>query len=83
MAKERLDLLLVQKELCHSRSLAQKLIRAGKVKVKERIVDKPGTLIDVDSDIKVKAKPPFVSRGGEKLVKALDKFEINVSNRIC
>ena len=83
MAKERLDVLLTQKELCTSRAIAQKLIRAGKVKVKEKIVDKPGTLIDINSDIQVKAKPPFVSRGGEKLVKALDKFAIEVENRIC
>ncbi len=83
MPKERLDVLLTQQDLCTSRSLAQKLIRAGKVKVKERIVDKPGTLIDVTSEIQVQAKPPFVSRGGEKLVKALDEFEIDVKNRIC
>jgi 23S rRNA (cytidine1920-2'-O)/16S rRNA (cytidine1409-2'-O)-methyltransferase len=83
MAKERLDVLLTDRELCASRAIAQKLIRAGKVKVNERIVDKPGTLINLDSDIQVEAKPPFVSRGGEKLVKAIDKFGINIENRIC
>ena len=83
MPKERLDILLTEKELCTSRAIAQKLIRAGKVKVKERIIDKPGTLIDINSDIEVKAKPPFVSRGGEKLVKALEEFAIDVKDRIC
>lgn len=83
MPKERLDVLLTEKELCTSRAIAQKLIRAGKVKVQAKIIDKPGTLIDINSEIAVEAKPPFVSRGGEKLVKALEQFEINVENRIC
>ena len=83
MPKERLDVLLTQKQLCSTRSLAQKLIRAGKVKVKQRIVDKPGTLIDIDAEIEVRAKPPFVSRGGEKLIKAVNEVAIGVENRIC
>ncbi|MBE9221735.1 TlyA family RNA methyltransferase [Cyanobacterium stanieri LEGE 03274] len=83
MSKERLDTLLTNQGLCTSRALAQKIIRAGKVKVKGQIVDKPGTLINVDSPIEVKAEPPFVSRGGEKLVKALEYFSIDVENRIC
>lgn len=83
MAKERLDTLLTSQGLCDSRALAQKLIRAGKVKVKGQIVDKPGTLINPDSLIEVKAEPPFVSRGGEKLVKALEYFAIEVEGRIC
>ncbi|MGI0482191.1 TlyA family RNA methyltransferase [Geminocystis sp. CENA526] len=83
MPKERIDVLLTDKQLCDSRSIAQKLIRAGKVRVKEQIIDKPGTLIDVDSIIEVEQEPPFVSRGGEKLVKALDEFNIAVEGRIC
>lgn len=83
MPKQRLDVLLTERELCASRAIAQKLIQAGKVKVQERIIDKPGTLIDINSDIEVEEKPPFVSRGGEKLVKALEQFKINVENRIC
>ena len=66
-----------------SRALAQKLIRAGKVKVKGHIIDKPGTLIDTEAQLELKAEPPFVSRGGEKLVKALDNFAIEVQGRIC
>ncbi|NCO76385.1 MAG: TlyA family RNA methyltransferase [Cyanobacteria bacterium] len=83
MAKERLDVLLTQKQLCDTRAMAQKLIRAGKVRVKQHIIDKPGTLIDIESFIEVEAKPPFVSRGGEKLVKALEEFNINIQGRIC
>jgi 23S rRNA (cytidine1920-2'-O)/16S rRNA (cytidine1409-2'-O)-methyltransferase len=83
LTKERLDILLVNLKLCESRTIAQKLIRAGKVRVKEQIIDKPGTEIDVTEIIKVEQEPPFVSRGGEKLAKALEVFPINIKDRIC
>ncbi|BAQ62430.1 RNA binding methyltransferase FtsJ like [Geminocystis sp. NIES-3708] len=83
MTKERLDILLTEKQLCDTRAIAQKMIRAGKVRVKQQIVDKPGTLIDIESLIEVEAEPLFVSRGGEKLVKALNEFKINIEGRIC
>ncbi len=47
------------------------------------IVDKPGTEVDITSYIQLKARSPFVSRGGEKLAKALDFFDIPISDRIC
>ena len=83
MAKSRLDNLLVQLNLCSSRQQAQRCIRAGEVKVNQHIVDKPGTEIDPKATIELLAKPPYVSRGGEKLAKALKFFAINVENRIC
>lgn len=83
MPKERIDVLLTNKQLCDSRSTAQKLIRAGKVRVKQQIIDKPGTLIDIESTIEVEQAPPFVSRGGEKLAKALEEFNIPIEGRIC
>lgn len=83
MAKQRLDKLLVSLELCESRALAQRLIRAGKVKVNQEIIDKPGTEIKTDAQIEVKEQPPYVSRGGKKLIQALKTFEIDVSDRIC
>jgi 23S rRNA (cytidine1920-2'-O)/16S rRNA (cytidine1409-2'-O)-methyltransferase len=83
LSKERLDILLTEKQLCETRAIAQKMIRAGKVRVKQQIIDKPGTLINIESLIEVEAEPLFVSRGGEKLVKALDEFSINVEGRIC
>ena len=83
MAKQRLDKLLVSLELCDSRALAQRLIRAGKVKVNEEIIDKPGTEVKTTADIKVKEKPPYVSRGGLKLERALQEFKIEVKDRIC
>ena len=83
MTKQRLDTLLVQKSLCPSRQKAQRVIRAGEVSVNQKIIDKPGTEVDTNAQIKVKQKPPYVSRGGEKLAKALTFFEIPVIDRIC
>ncbi len=83
MTKQRLDTLLVSLNLCASRALAQRLIRAGEVKVNQEIIDKPGTEVKTTAQIEVKQKPPYVSRGGEKLIKALNTFNINVSDRIC
>ncbi|WP_338441441.1 TlyA family RNA methyltransferase [Synechococcus elongatus IITB4] len=83
MAKHRLDALLVDRGLCPSRQQAQRLIRAGEVRVAQTVVDKPGSLVAEDAVIEVAAKPPFVSRGGEKLAKALTTFSIALSDRIC
>ena len=83
MVKQRLDKLLVSLKLCDSRALAQRLIRAGKVKVNQEIIDKPGTEIKTDAQIEVKEKPPYVSRGGKKLAQALNTFEIEVKDKIC
>lgn len=83
MVKQRLDKLLVSLKLCDSRALAQRLIRAGKVKVNEEVIDKPGTEVKTTAAIEVKEKPPYVSRGGKKLIQALQEFDIQVENRIC
>ena len=83
MTKQRLDKLLVSLELCNSRTLAQRLIRAGKVKVNQEIIDKPGTEVKTTAKIEVKEQPPYVSRGGKKLIKALQTFKIEVRDRIC
>ena len=83
MAKQRLDTLLVELNLCSSRALAQRLIQAGEVSVNEQVIDKPGTEVDISAQIKVKERSPFVSRGGEKLLKALTAFAISVAGRIC
>ncbi|MEQ9549322.1 MAG: TlyA family RNA methyltransferase [Coleofasciculus sp. G3-WIS-01] len=81
--KQRLDTLLVDLNLCESRQQAQRLIRAGEVRVNQQLVDKPGTEIETTAEIKIAQKSPYVSRGGEKLAKALDEFGIAVEGRIC
>jgi 23S rRNA (cytidine1920-2'-O)/16S rRNA (cytidine1409-2'-O)-methyltransferase len=81
--KQRLDRLLVERELCSSRQLAQRLIQAGKVRVAGEVVDKVGTEILLDAEIVVTHPPRFVSRGGEKLDKALAEFGVRVADRVC
>ncbi|MEO8396035.1 MAG: TlyA family RNA methyltransferase [Chloroflexota bacterium] len=81
--KERLDILMVSKALAPSREKAGALIMAGEVLVSGQQVDKPGTRIDIAAEITVKAKPRFVSRGGDKLAGALEAFPIEVGGRIC
>ncbi len=83
MAKQRLDTLLVELNLCSSRALAQRLIQAGEVTVNQQLVDKPGTEVDIAAQINIKERSPFVSRGGEKLSKALSVFAIPIVERIC
>ncbi len=79
----RIDVALVERGLVHSRELARRMIMAGEVTVDGRVVDKPGAKIAADASIEVKAAPPFVSRGGEKLAAALAAFTIPVAGRVC
>lgn len=82
MAKQRLDCLLVERGLCESRQQAQRLIQAGAVRVDQVVVDKPGTPIGSEADLQVQQAPRFVSRGGEKLAKALITFNLPVAGRV-
>lgn len=72
MKKERLDQLLVARGLAASRSQAQALILAGRVRVGGERVDKAGQAVSPDAAVEVEAPPRFVSRGGEKLLAAID-----------
>jgi 23S rRNA (cytidine1920-2'-O)/16S rRNA (cytidine1409-2'-O)-methyltransferase len=83
LPKQRLDTLLLDLALCDSRQQAQRLIQAGAVMVNQQVVDKPGTVVDVAAAIQVQQRSPYVSRGGEKLTKALQEFAIPVSDRVC
>lgn len=84
MKKVRLDVLLTQRELVDTRSQAQGLIMTGQVLVDETPVFKAGTKVPPDVVIRIKGqKPPFVSRGGLKLQKALDTFEVDPTGRVC
>jgi 23S rRNA (cytidine1920-2'-O)/16S rRNA (cytidine1409-2'-O)-methyltransferase len=83
LAKQRLDTLLVNLDLCTSRQQAQALIRTGKVTVNQQLVDKPGTEVDIAAQIQIKERSRYVSRGGDKLAKALEVFAISITDRIC
>jgi 23S rRNA (cytidine1920-2'-O)/16S rRNA (cytidine1409-2'-O)-methyltransferase len=77
------DLLLLQRGLATSREQAQQLIRAGWVRQAGRVLDKPGTALPADAPLDVAARPPFVSRGGEKLEGALTALPLQVAGRVC
>lgn len=83
MPKQRLDTLLVDLKLCETRQQAQRLIQAGEVRVNQQVVDKPGTEVEVSAPIQVRQKAPYVSRGGEKLAKAIAHFQIPITDRVC
>jgi 23S rRNA (cytidine1920-2'-O)/16S rRNA (cytidine1409-2'-O)-methyltransferase len=77
--KKRLDMVLVERGLAESRSQAQALVMAGLVEGFE----KPGQQVDTDTELRVTQRPPFVSRGGEKLRNALRVFDLAVARRDC
>ncbi|HLB64720.1 MAG TPA: TlyA family RNA methyltransferase, partial [Anaerolineales bacterium] len=79
----RLDVLLVEKGLAESRSLAQRLVMAGQVRVEGQVAGKPSQLVSPDASLAVEQPPRFVSRGGEKLEAALAAFPIPVQDRVC
>lgn len=82
--RQRLDLLLVERQLAPSRERAQSLILAGKVLVNSERIDKPGKSVDLDSELVVQAQDhPYVSRGGVKLAGAIREFQIEVPDRIA
>lgn len=85
MAKgQRLDQSLVELGLAPSRSKAQALIMAGKVKVDGAPAAKPGQSVKADADIEVDGPDhPYVSRGGVKLAGALDQFNLDPANLRC
>ncbi len=83
MKKERLDKILVDRNLVESREKAQALIMSGVVFVNNQKVDKPGNKIPLDAQIFIKEKMPYVSRGGFKLEKGLKVFNIDVSDKVC
>ena len=81
--KQRLDLQLVELGLATSRQQAQQLIRAGKVRSGDRVLDKPGMEVAADLPFVVEQPPRFVSRGGEKLLGALSTFPLELAGRVC
>ncbi len=82
--KERLDVLLVQRNLAPGREQAKAYIMAGKVYVDGMKEDKAGTKIPVFAEIEVKdTSMKYVSRGGYKLEKAMEVFPITLTDKIC
>lgn len=80
---ERLDVLIVQKGLAETRLQAKRLVLAGAVKVNNNSDLKPGQRISPDAEIEIATPSKYVSRGGFKLEKALQDFEIVVKDKVA
>lgn len=77
-------MLVVERGLAESRTKAQALILAGQVVVDDQRVDKPGSLVPVEAELRLKGEVlPYVSRGGLKLKAAMDRFGLDVKGRVC
>ena len=83
MPKRRLDLLMVERGLAESRSMVQRLVMAGRVRVDGEVALKPATTINPNARVEIEHGPRFVSRGGEKLAAALLSFQIEVDGLVC
>jgi 23S rRNA (cytidine1920-2'-O)/16S rRNA (cytidine1409-2'-O)-methyltransferase len=73
--RKRLDVLLVERGLAESRAQAQALVMAGRV----RGHAKAGEQVDESAELVLEERPPYVSRGGEKLAHALDALGVDVA----
>lgn len=82
--KTRLDILLVNNGLAASREKAKTLIKEGRVSVDGKVITKASFEAEEDCEIAVAAsEDEFVSRGGYKLLKAIQFFNIDLNNKTC
>ena len=82
--KERLDVLLVKRNLVESREKAKAIIMAGSVFVEGQREDKAGSTFSDEVNIEIKGHVmPYVSRGGFKLEKAVANFDVNLQDKVC
>ncbi|MDA1192350.1 MAG: TlyA family RNA methyltransferase, partial [Candidatus Poribacteria bacterium] len=83
MAKQRLDVLLVERELVASREEGKRRILAGEVRVAGQVVTKAGIAFAADAEIALSGEDKrFVSRGGYKLERALDVFGLDPTDKV-
>jgi 23S rRNA (cytidine1920-2'-O)/16S rRNA (cytidine1409-2'-O)-methyltransferase len=82
--KVRIDKLILQRGLAPSRARAQALVLAGRVLVNEQKIEKSGASVDDEAVIRILGdEMPFVSRGGLKLVRAIEHWHIDVRDKVC
>ena len=82
--KERLDVLLVKRNLAASREKAKAIIMSGIVYVDGQKEDKAGTTFPEEAMIEVRGHTlPYVSRGGLKLEKAMKNFDVSMEGKVC
>ncbi|MBQ4282681.1 MAG: TlyA family RNA methyltransferase [Lachnospira sp.] len=84
MAKERLDVLLVSRGLAESREKAKAIIMSGNVYVNGQKEDKAGSNFSEDVVVEVRGSTlKYVSRGGLKLEKAMENFDVVLEGKVC
>ena len=82
--KLRLDKLLIDRGLAASRERAQALILAGKVLVNDQKIEKSGAQVEMDAELRMLGEDlKYVSRGGLKLERALEYWQIDVAGKLC
>ncbi|MCL2087406.1 MAG: 1-deoxy-D-xylulose-5-phosphate synthase [Oscillospiraceae bacterium] len=82
--EKRLDITLAERGFAKSRTVAQELIKKGCITVNGNIIEKPSELVKGKDKIKmIGEQPKYVSRGGNKLEKALKTFNIDLNAKIC
>ncbi len=83
--KKRIDWILFQKGCFKSRTESHASILSGKVYINNKLADKPGKYFDENKieNIRIDKGQKYVSRGGEKLAKALQEFSVDIKNKIC
>lgn len=82
MTKERLDVLLVKRNLIDSREKAKRMIMAGLVFSNNERLDKPGLKVDESIPLHIKETLRYVGRGGYKLEKALETFDTSITDKV-
>jgi len=83
MPRVRADVLMVDRGLAETRERAQRLIMAGRARVRTTTLVKPATLLDLDAEIVVSEPERYVSRGGLKLEAALEEFQLDLRDKRC
>ncbi len=84
MSKKRLDMLLVERGLVTSRERAKRIIMAGQVLVDGQKVDKAGTSVKAEAELRLLGEDiPYVSRGGMKLAKAVEEFGLGLLGKVA
>ena len=81
MTKQRLDYVLTQRGLVSSRSQAESWIRLGKVTVDGKVVSKPGTFVNDESQVVLDANEQYVSRAGLKLASVAELLNLDFNGK--
>lgn len=80
--KQRLDLILVERKLAPTRSVAQAMIMAGEVKQGTTVLTKAGHMVKADVELTVAERPRYVSRGGDKLASVVEALGLDFTDAV-